>query len=75
MKVLKKKTPVLKIRKSNKNTLPLHEYKKECEIRSLDKHNIYIYIKRDIDSAEPLIHIEPIDPKKPFPSPSGDYLI
>lgn len=66
MKVLRKKTKTLKIRKSNKNTLPPQEYKKECEIKSLDKHNIYIYIQRDIDTAEPIIHIQPIDPKKPM---------
>lgn len=66
MKVLKKRAKTLKIRKSNKNTLPPQEYPKECEIKSLEKHNIYIYIKRDIESAEPFIHIEPIDPKKPM---------
>ena len=66
MKVLRKKTKTLKIRKSNVNTLPPNVYPKECEIKSLDKHNIYIYIQRDIDSAEPLIHIEPIDKTKPM---------
>ena len=66
MKLIKKKTATIKVRKSNKNTLPPHEYKKECEIKSLDKHNIYIYIQRDIETAEPLIHIEPIDKTKPM---------
>ena len=66
MKVLKKKTPVLKIRKSNKNTLPPDTYKKECEIHSQEKHNIYIYILRDTETAEPMIHIEPLDKTKPM---------
>ena len=66
MKLIKKKTATIKVRKSNVNTLPPHEYKKECEIKSLDKHNIRIYIQRDIDTAEPHIHFEPINPKEPM---------
>ena len=66
MKILKRKTKTLKVRKSNKNTLPPHTYPIECEIRSLEKHNIRIYIQRDIDSAEPLIHIEALDKTKPM---------
>lgn len=66
MKIIKKKTQTLKIRKSNKNTLPPYEYKKECEIHSQEKHNICIYIKRDIETAEPYIHIEPLNPKEPM---------
>lgn len=66
MKVLKKKTKTLKVRKSNVNTLPPHEYNKECEIHSHEKHNICIYIKRDIETAEPYIHFEPLDKTKPM---------
>ena len=66
MKVLKKKTTTIKTRKSNVNTLPPQVYPIECEIRSLEQHNIRIYIQRDIDSAEPMIHIEPLDLKKPM---------
>lgn len=66
MKVLKKRAKTFKIRKSNKNTLPPHEYKKECEIHSQEKHNICIYILRDIDTAEPMIHIETLDKTKPM---------
>lgn len=66
MKVLRKKTKTLKIRKSNVNTLPPDTYKKECEIHSQEKHNISIYIMRDKDSAEPFIHIEPLNPKEPM---------
>lgn len=66
MKLIKKKTATVKIRKSNVNTLPPHEYPVECEIKSLEKHNIRIYIQRDIDSAEPLVHFEPIDKTKPM---------
>ena len=66
MKVLKKKTKTLKVRKGNKNTLPPHEYKRECVIHSQEKHNICIYIQRDIDTAEPYIHFEALDPKKPM---------
>lgn len=66
MKVLKKKEKTLKIRKSNVNTLPPHEYKRECVIRSQERHNICIYIKRDIETAEPMVHIEPLNPKEPM---------
>lgn len=66
MKVLRKKTKTLKIRKSNVNMLPPHEYPVECVIRSQEQHNIKIYIQRDIDSAEPFIHIEPLNPKEPM---------
>ena len=66
MKVLRKKTTTIKLRKSNKNTLPPHEYKRECEIHSQEKHNIKIYIQRDIETAEPMIHIEPLNPKEPM---------
>ena len=66
MKLIKKKTATIKVRKSNKNTLPPHEYPVECVIRSQEKHNIKIYIHRDIDTAEPMIHFEALDPKKPM---------
>ncbi len=66
MKVLRKKTKTLKVRKSNVNTLPPHEYKKECEIHSQEKHNIKIYIQRDIETAEPYIHFEALNPKEPM---------
>ena len=66
MKVLRKKTKTLKVRKSNKNTLPPQKYPVECVIRSQEKHNIRIYIQRDIDTAEPFIHIEPLNPKEPM---------
>ena len=66
MKLIKKKAKTLKIRKSNKNTLPPHEYKRECEIHSQEKHNIKIYIQRDIETAEPMVHFEALDPKKPM---------
>lgn len=66
MRILRKKTITLKIRKSNKNTLPPDTYKKECVIHSQEKHNISIYIQRDKDTAEPFIHIEPLNPKEPM---------
>lgn len=66
MKVLRKKTVTVKVRKSNINTLPPHEYKKECIIHSQEKHNICIYIQRDIETAEPMIHIEPLNSKEPM---------
>lgn len=66
MKVLRKKTKTLKVRKSNKNTLPPQVYPVECVIRSQEKHNIRIYIQRDIETAEPMIHIEPLNPKEPM---------
>lgn len=66
MKILKKKTKTLKIRKSNKNTLPPDTYKKECVIHSQEKHNICIYIMRDKETAEPMIHFEPLNPKEPM---------
>ena len=66
MKVLKKKTVTLKVRKSNVNTLPPHVYPVECVIRSQEKHNIKIYIQRDIETAEPFIHFEPLDKNKPM---------
>lgn len=66
MKVLSKKAKTLKIRKSNVNTLPPHEYKRECVIRSQERHNICIYIQRDIDTAEPYIYIEALDKTKPM---------
>ena len=66
MRVLRKKTKTLKVRKSNKNTLPPQKYPVECVIRSQEKHNIRIYIQRDIDTAEPFIHIEPLNPKEPM---------
>ena len=65
MRVLRKKTKTLKIRKSNKNTLPPQKYPVEC-VHSQEKHNIRIYIQRDIDTAEPFIHIEPLNPKEPM---------
>ena len=66
MKVLRKKTITLKIRKSNKNTLPPDTYNKECVIHSQEKYNICIYIQRDKETAEPMIHFEALDPKKPM---------
>lgn len=66
MKVLKKRAKTLKIRKSNKNTLPPQCYEKECIIHSQEKHNIQVYILRDIDTAEPFIHFEPLDKNKPM---------
>lgn len=66
MRVLKKRATTVKIRKSNVNTLPPDTYKKECVIHSQEKHNICIYIMRDKETAEPMIHIEPFEKNRPM---------
>ncbi len=66
MKVLKKRAKTLKIRKSNKNTLPLNVMKKEVyHTLTKEKHtllNLYL----EIQYTEPFIHFGPLDKNKPM---------
>ncbi len=62
--ITKEKSKTLKIRRVEYSS-PLNVMKRVYHTLTR-KHNIQIYILRDIDTAEPFIHFEPLDKNKPM---------